>query len=484
MKILNFFLGFGQNVSLKDIIDMAIIATFIYLILVWFKKARARFMFFGMAVVGLIYVLARFFGLYLTTMVFQAFFAVTLIMILIIFQDDIRYFFERIGIWRVSRSRYMAGSFASDIDILSSALAELSRKKIGALVVIQGQDPLERHIEAGIGLDGLLSQVLLGSIFEPGAASHDGAVIIGKGRIVKFGCHLPLSVNIKEIGRLGTRHAAALGLAERTDAMCIVVSEEHGTVSVAELAKMRQLKEIAELQGILDKFYRKNFPGRDKNILVSFLTEHFFEKIIAIILACGLGFAFGHRVETIRRDFVVPIEYRNLSPDVIIKEPKAKEITVTLSGFSRAFNLLNPRELKISFDMAMIKDGETKFIISKDMLRTPSDISIVEIQPDEINFTAYRMVSLVVPVELKTKGRTPGGVVVTKIEIFPKEVAVTAPSIIPRDKISISMEEIDLKSITRDTTIIPKLIITPEEIHFPENKYPEVKVIIEVQELH
>lgn len=104
-EMLNYAAEFLQGLRFIDFIDIGIIAIFVYLVLVWLKKARVRFILVGMIILGIIYILARIFGLYLTTMVFQAFFAIFLIMIVVIFQDDFRHFFERIAIWGIARRR-------------------------------------------------------------------------------------------------------------------------------------------------------------------------------------------------------------------------------------------------------------------------------------------------------------------------------------------------------------------------------------------
>lgn len=476
------FLEFVKNIRFADFIDIGIIATFIYLIMIWFKKARARLMIIGMLILGAIYVLARLFGLYMTTLVFQAFFAIFLIVIIIIFQEDFRQLFERIAIWGMTHSRAKRISFGQEqhIDILCSALASLSRKHIGALMVIRGRDPLDRHLEAGVNLDGLLSQVLLESIFDPHVLSHDGAVVIEGSRIVKFKCLLPLSTDIRRIGSLGARHAAALGLTERTDSLCIVVSEERGTISVAEEGKIKELDNITELHGVIKDFYRKRFPKKERKAIIEFLSGHSLEKVFAIILACSLWFAFGHRTEIIRRDFIISIEYRNLSSDRIIGEPKPKEVTVTLSGSERTFNLLDPKELKLSIDMSGIKDGENKFFLAKDLIRRPSGLSVVDIEPDEIQFKVYRMISINIPIQVKTQGRLPSGVTIRQIKVEPEQIQVLAPSIIPPEKLMITTEVIELKSITETVTLAPKLIISPE-IRFSQDKPPEVKVTLEIE---
>ncbi|MFA5411147.1 MAG: diadenylate cyclase [Candidatus Omnitrophota bacterium] len=476
----NYLKEFMQNVRIADLVDIGIIATFIYLILVWFKKARARFMLLGMLILGSVYILARLFGLYLTTMVFQAFFAIFFIIIVVIFQDDFRHMFERIAIWGMTRKYRRKISFVRDTNILSGAIANLARKQSGALVVIRGRDPLDRYLEAGNNLDALLNQVLLESIFDPHVPSHDGAVIIEENRITKFGCHLPLSTNIQEVGQSGTRHAAALGLSERADALCIVVSEEQGTVSVAREGRLIHLNEAADLHNILEDFYRTKFPEKRKSALRDFLTGHFLEKIFAIILACTIWLVFGHRIETVRRDFVVPVEYRNLTREWIINEPTSRQVTATLSGSERAFNLLEPKELKLSLDMSQIKDGENNFTLNKDLLRYPAGLSIVNLNPSEIKLTAYRMVPLNIPVELKTEGRAAPGVNIREIKVEPKEISAGVPSIITKDKLTITTEPIDLKTITETTVLTPKLII-PSDLRFPGDKPPQVKVTVEVE---
>ncbi|PIP21207.1 MAG: hypothetical protein COX40_00685 [Candidatus Omnitrophica bacterium CG23_combo_of_CG06-09_8_20_14_all_40_11] len=478
--MLKYILEVAQSIRLIDLIDIGVITIFIYLLLVWLKKARARFILIGMVILGSIYIFARVFGLYLTTIVFQAFFAIFLITIVVIFQEDLRHLFEHIAIWGISRKYIRKIPVREEIDTLSSAIANLSRKKIGALVVIRGKDPLGRHIEAGTDLDGLLSGVLLESIFDPNVPSHDGAVIVDGIRITKFSTHLPLSTNIQEIGRLGTRHAAALGLTEHTDALCIVVSEERGIISVAEAGKLKQFNDVTELQRVLEDFYRKRFPAKRRSSLVDFLAGHFLEKIIALVLAVSLWFTFGHRIEMIRRDFTIPIEYRNLSSDKIVGEPKQKQVSVTLSGTERIFNLLKPEELKLSLDMSGIKDGENKFFITKDLIKYPTGLSVVNIEPEEIKLKVYRMISLDIPIEVNTQGRPPSDVKINQIRTVPEKVQVLIPSIIPQDKIKITTEPIDLKSITETTTLTPKFIIPPE-VRFQDDKYPEIKVIIEVE---
>lgn len=475
-----YILSVAQNIRFSDAVDIAIIALFVYLLLIWFKRSRARFMLIGVIIVGGVYALARMCNLYLTTMAFQAFFAVFLVMIVIIFQDDFRHFFERVAVWGLRRRISLKKSTHLYVEILGSAFASLSRKGIGALVVIRGHDPLDRYLEAGVELDGVLSQIVLESIFDPHAPSHDGAVVVDGARITQFSCHLPLSTNIDEVGRHGTRHAAALGLSEQADSLCIVVSEETGEISVAEGGKIRQLSDIAQIQDVLQEYYQRKFPKRHRAPFIDFVTGHPLDKLIALILASTLWLTFAYRKEIIQRDFVVPIEYRNLSPERVIADAKPKEITVTLSGTDRLFNLFDPKELKVGLDLAEVVDGERTFTLSKDAVRYPSQLSLVNIEPREVSLKVYRFVTQAVPIVVKTTGRLPPKVTLKQITLEPKEVAVLFSSLLPQDKISVATEPVDISGISQTTTITSKLLLSPET-RLADEKLSEVKVNVEVE---
>ena len=155
-----------------------------------------------------------------------------------------------------------------------------------------------------------------------------------------------------------------------------------------------------------------------------------------------------HRTENVRRDFIVPIEYRNLVADRIINEPKSKDVAVTLSGTEQGFSLLKPEELKVSLDMANIKDGENQIVLTNDLVRNYANLSVVNISPAQINLNSYKLVPLTIPIELKTEGRPPSGVMLRDIKVEPPSVSAMVPSTLPRDKVRIVTEPVDLKSIT------------------------------------
>ncbi len=472
-----YFIQLAHTIRIPDLLDIVIIAIFSYITLMWFKKTASRFVLIGIFILALIYAIARIFHLYITEYALQGFFAILAIALIIIFQEDIRRFFERLATWRFTRKGSLDTSPLQDAEVINRAITRIAQNRRGALIVLKGDDFLDRHLKGGFDLDGNLSEAILESIFDPHSIGHDGAVVIENGHITRFGCHLPLSVNPGKIANLGLRHTAALGLSERCDAFCIVVSEERGTVSIAREGNLVRLHHPGDLLAILEQLYRETAP--EKNAGFRWLSENWGEKIIAILLACGLWLAFGHQTESIRRDFVRPIVYRNLPPDWIIEEESPKETTVTLMGSKQAFSLLNKESLNVTLDMTGIKEGRQELPIGTTNLQHPSNVTVVAINPNKIKFTAHMLITFKVPVKVSLSGALPNGLKLGSVTASPPSVQLKA---LKKDmkRIKVTTEPINLPGITETTQVTPQLVIPPEA-RFADGKSPPVEVTIEVE---
>ncbi|MBI4831989.1 MAG: DNA integrity scanning protein DisA nucleotide-binding domain protein [Candidatus Lindowbacteria bacterium] len=469
-----------RTFRVADFFDIAVISILIYLILIWFKATASRFVLLGMSIIGAIYIIARHFHMYLSTTVLQSFFTILLIALVIIFQEELRRFFERISIWGPMRARHSVISEYPEIEMLARALTDLARRKIGALVVVRGNDPLDRHLEGGFNLNGELSEVLLESIFDPHSPGHDGAAIIEKGRVMKFGCHLPLSVHGGRAGAMGTRHSAALGLAERSDALCIVASEERGKISVAHEEKLIEMDEPSDLSAVLQRFYLDKFPTSAQKTWRHWVTENLWEKAVAVLVSCGLWFMFVYQAGTLSRDFVVPIEYRNLASDWILEEPKPKEATVTLLGRTPAFELMDAQALRITLDMSGVREGAQQMIMSTDSVSHPSSLSVISVEPEKITLIAHQMIPISLPVKVQTSGRVRGGLELVGIEVSPPSVPVVAPNKRYNGSPRVLTDPIDLAALSSTATITPTLIL-PEGVRLVDREPPEVKVKITIR---
>jgi diadenylate cyclase len=237
---------FGPS-SVVDIISIAIL---IYLGLLLLKGTTAMSVLRGIVivVVGAV-IVVQLLELTVLDWLLRNSLTALLIGVLVIFQSDIRRFLERVG--RTSRWPWPGrGLYESVVDTVADASLHLAEKRHGSIVVIERETGLEEYIDTGVKLNAECSAQLLQSIFYPNSALHDGAVIVREDRLLAAGCTLPLS-DKSDSGFHGTRHRAALGVTERTDAIAVVVSEETGQISIAANGRMISNLDGPRLRGIL-----------------------------------------------------------------------------------------------------------------------------------------------------------------------------------------------------------------------------------------
>lgn len=384
-----FFETLATNIRLPDILDIGVVAFLLYCALRWFRQRASRAIVVGVTLVAMLFLVARWLDMYLTTVLFQSGFTVLLLALIVVFQQDIRRAFDRLAASQVFRRSRQTRPPDEVVDTLVEAVATLAATRTGALLVFEGHEPIEHLVRGGVPVAGCVSLPLLLSIFNPQSPGHDGAVLIDGARITKLGVHLPLSTNLAEIGQRGTRHAAALGLAERCDALILVVSEEQGTISVVQHGKLRQV-EPAELTTTLERYYFGRFePG--KQAWYQSVTRDVGLKLAALCMACVLWLLVAYRVDTIQKTIVVPIEYRNLSEDLVIDEPRPTRAELTLSGSERAFDVLDASKLSVTFDLKNVRAEKKYSVRAEDKLKgLPAELTVKQIRPPKVEIFVRR----------------------------------------------------------------------------------------------
>jgi diadenylate cyclase len=234
-------------VGINSLIDIAIVAVLIYWLFILIRGTRAVSLVIGVTVLFAVYAAARFFGLQLLTQILQAGAVVGLFALVVVFQPELRRALERIGRvgsfnWLFSPAEQRAVEHVADEVAHASAL--LSSDGHGALIVLERDTGLEEVAETGVMIHADISAELLRTIFSPRTPLHDGAVIVRDEVVLAAGALLPLAEMTVHTERFGTRHRAALGITEQTDAVVIVVSEENGQISLVERARIvRNLNE-------------------------------------------------------------------------------------------------------------------------------------------------------------------------------------------------------------------------------------------------
>ena len=239
--------------------DVVLVALVLYQILRLVKHTRAFQILRGVALLLVLTGLTNLLGFTTISWLLNQVVYVSSIAVIVIFQPELRKALERIGRGRSAKSGSyfkngqsgMSNSAAKIVEEFSEALLNLSARKIGALIVMEGKIGLQDHIGTGTRLDADISAALLEQIFEPNTPLHDGAVIINNDKIVSAGCFLPLSDDFSISRELGTRHRAALGISEISDSTTFIVSEETGTISIAREGKLERGLNKSDIEEIL-----------------------------------------------------------------------------------------------------------------------------------------------------------------------------------------------------------------------------------------
>ena len=245
--------------QITDLLDIIVVAFLIYEVMIWIRRTRGWILFKGIAIVLAVWIVAGALNLNMVVWVFERAFNVGILAIIIIFQPELRRALERLGTSNVFNN--MIGFNSNKINektavAMAESMSAMSKVKTGALIAVEQVVALGEYEQTGIPIDAEISSQLLINIFEKNPPLHDGAVIIRQNRVLAATCYLPLSDNTDISKEMGTRHRAALGLSEVSDAKVFIVSEETGAMSMAYEGKI--------YRNIDEDFIRKELLGNEE----------------------------------------------------------------------------------------------------------------------------------------------------------------------------------------------------------------------------
>jgi len=250
-----------------DLIDILIVAVLIYYIFLWLQGTRAVPLIRGLILILLVYIAGRVMGLHTLNWLFEKFAAIIAVMLIILFQPELRRTLERFGRGKFLETLGFSPLPHGSVYVrhIVRAVEQLSEDKIGALIVLEKITGLTEYLESGVRLDAVLSTELLLSIFEPKSPLHDGAVMVQGDRVLSASCLLPISDSRLLDKRLGTRHRAAVGVSELSDALVIVVSEKTGIISLAENGYLTRYLTKDLLEEKLFSIYKTEKPKAESS---------------------------------------------------------------------------------------------------------------------------------------------------------------------------------------------------------------------------
>lgn len=382
------YLAIIEHLRVADVVDILFLTVVVYYLYIWFQGTNAFKALVGLLGLGIIYTVARAWGLFLTTWAFQFLWQVLVILLIILFQSEIRQVLERVNPLRFIGLHTLAG--AEDwIPGFVQVIFAMAEKRVGALVILERSDRTDEWMTACIPLQGKPRPEILMSIFQKESPLHDGAVLIRKNSLVSTSCYLPLSSDEGLPQEWGTRHRAALGLSQRCDAWVVVVSEERGEVSLARGGKMFRADNSARLSQFMHEALSP--PGRPKvswaTRIRSLVLNRWLVKLGTLALISVIWLLLAGE-QNFRVTLKVPLEMKDLPRQLQIVEPVSPKLQITLQGLRKDASILTEDNVHAVLNLSTAYAGAHFYDITRDNIEVSDDrLRIVDIEPSRLKFT-------------------------------------------------------------------------------------------------
>ena len=365
----------------QDALDIVILTYIFYRLYLWLRKKKALRMIFAILALPIFYILAKWVDLPLSVWGLQNLWPVILIVLVVIFQEEIREVLGNVSFPSVffGRSEKLT---PEAIDKIVEAAFHMADRRVGGLFVLQNGDDLDEILHEKTPLDAEINEDLLISIFNPQSPLHDGAVIIQGDRIRHASAFLPLCKSTLLPKEWGTRHRAGVGITEVSDAECVIISEERGEVLLASKGALHKKERREDLKQSLHvapsqekKDGEKGWPKK--------LFDDLPKKILFLFLVCLLWvFVIGVRQGEL--GFNIPIEYYSIPQNLVIAGEPPKELNVRLKGSQRLLSSLKPDQIRVRVDLSNAQIGSNQISLSERNIDVGPGISVGNFYPRNI----------------------------------------------------------------------------------------------------
>ncbi|MBU5615138.1 diadenylate cyclase CdaA [Geomonas azotofigens] len=372
----------------QDIADILIMTFLLYQLYSWFKNSKALQVVLGLLFLGVIYFVTKSLGLFMTSWILQELGTVLLVLLIVVFQSEIRQALYRLSLLR-NLFEHQESVVRLDLLEFSSTVFSLASQRIGALVVFQREELLDDLILHGVPMDSLVSGSLVTSIFIPGSPLHDGAVLVKDGRVALASCHLPLSVSADVPQHLGTRHRAALGLSERSDAVIVVVSEERGEVSLSLQGELEVMASQAQLHERLTSLLQPLSREEQRVGIFKRLFSNFWPKVAIFCVVVVSWLLITYRQGEILT-VTAPVTFHNLPDNLTLTRSFPDEVDLQLKSFSNLVASPKNLDIVVDLDLSKAKEGNNNIQISKDLIRLPPGVVVVNLDRSLVRVTVEK----------------------------------------------------------------------------------------------
>ncbi len=400
---------------------------------------------------------------------------VAVIGLIVIFQPELRKVFERAA----SMRRIDTASAGDELtQIISGALMKLAELRRGAIVILPGKEPIREWLSGGYPLDSSPSFPLIMSIFDPHSPGHDGALLIMNGRFSRFGLRLPISqASDKLPEEMGTRHHAAMGLAEKSDALVLVVSEERGAISLFLNGRYQRVDHREQMVAAIVDHWKQTASSPiaipSGRIRLPGFAQIGASFALAAVFWIGLTITQG---EILERVVTVPIEYTATSQGLALISDKQMQVRVHLAGTKSMLKSMSTDKVAAKLDLTQAGAGKQIFLITPDNIQRPKGVQVVDIVPASVELTIAAILEKEVKINAQLIGSLPGKRSLKSVQVYPDRIKVLVPSDGKNSEIpAVMTTPIYLESVTGDAVVFAK-IIAPPPLQPVDKRWPDVEV--------
>ncbi len=463
---------FIAGIRWQDIVDVLLNSYILFRLYVLFRGTNVIRVVAGIALLWIFQRIAVQLGLIVTSWAMQGIIAGAALIIIIVFRNEIR------NVLQAKNIRAILWGFhrpvaRTPIEAVVEGVYDLARKRIGALIVIPGKEDIDETVQGGVNWQGLISREMLISVFWSGNPVHDGAAVVVGNRITRVGAILPLSQRDDLPRMYGTRHRAAIGLTEQSDALVVVVSEERGEVVAVKKDDVVDIPDNVALKNIL-RSHLGLAPVAEADNQKETL-ELVIAAAVCLICMAGVWFSFAKGLETLT-NLQVPLEYVNRDSRMQIISASDNTVRLHLSGAGALINSIRPEQVRVKLDLSKAVNGENTFAITRGNIVMPPGLRLNRIEPSEVKVLLEAPIAKELPIQVDWVGALPEGLILVKVRLSADHTKVVGGGKLVNRLSTVYTEKVQLKDLQKSGQVSVGLVLEPASLKIADGFESRVEV--------
>ncbi len=467
------FLYLFSGLRWQDILDISLNAYILFRFYVLFRGTNVIRILLGVCILWAVSRAAVPLGLIITNWAMQGVITIAAFIIIIIFRNEISSVLQtkdfKSFFWGIPQYQ-----FHTPLDIIADSVYEMAAQKIGALIVLPLKKGLDNVVQGGVPVKGSLSKEMLISIFWPNTPLHDGAVVIQGNQITQAGVILPLSKRQDLPSSFGTRHRAAQGVTELTDALVIVVSEERGKISlfqdnhiydVSDRSAFEKLLHAHASEGIAQKgFWRPKI-------------ELALVALVCFFCVTGVWMNFSKGMEALAT-YNVPVEFMMPDQNMEIISSSASDVELLISGTRPLLKSITAEQINVTLDLSQSNAGENRLPITNDNILLPPGIRLKNIEPSQLNVTLDTLMEKELPIQPHWTGKLPEGLVLKEAKAIPSMVRVSGGAMALSGISTLFTQALTLDTLSQSGSVETNLLLSPASLKVQSAESIRIQYVI------